>query len=334
MSQAGAFPYQGNEFQVEKHRVMQFFLIANLSFNQIPKIMIGFFLYLISLIPLRILYFISDFLAFLLYYVFKYRRRVVAENIKKSFYTLTNNERIVLEKEFYKVFSDNFMETIKLLSISERKLLSYISADYSQLEKILAENQNCHIYLGHQFNWEWAIAHMTLVQKKAEVLLVYKTSRSHIVNDLMLRIKSRFGSKIVESENMKKEMEQFSGSPHIVIVLADQNPKFPSKSYWLSFLSQRTAFLSDVELNTADYKTPSLFANIIREKRGRYKIILEPIFDFTEPYKRRILTNIFVEKLENAIISNPENYLWSHKRWKHKYKNEYRKRWINKTSKV
>ncbi|QOG01196.1 lysophospholipid acyltransferase family protein [Flavobacterium sp. MDT1-60] len=296
--------------------------------------MIDFLLYLISLIPLRILYFISDFFAFLLYYIFKYRRKVVAENIYQSFRTLSDIERIIIEKKFYRDFCDNFIETIKLLSISEKKLQSHITADYSQLEKILAENQNCHIYLGHQFNWEWANAHIASVLKKTDVVVVYKPLSSRPINDLMLRIRSRFGSKMVASKNMKKEMVQFSDKQHILVLVADQNPKIPQKSFWTPFLSQRTAFLSGTELNTAHHKTPSLFANIIREKRGHYKFVLEPIFDFSEPYKTGIITNIFTEKLENAILSNPENYLWSHKRWKHQYKNEYRKRWINKTIKV
>ncbi|MFV8342540.1 lysophospholipid acyltransferase family protein [Flavobacterium sp. XS2P39] len=164
--------------------------------------------------------------------------------------------------------------------------------------------------------------------------MVYKPLSSRSANDLMLKIRSRFGSKMVASKNMKKEMVKFSDKQHVLVLVADQNPKIPQKSFWTQFLSQRTAFLSGTELNTAHYKTPSLFANIIREKRGHYKFILEPIFDFSGPYKIGIITSIFTEKLEKAVMSNPENYLWSHKRWKHIYKNEYQKRWIKKSIEV
>ncbi|PJJ09790.1 KDO2-lipid IV(A) lauroyltransferase [Flavobacterium sp. 1] len=291
--------------------------------------MLAFLLYPISLIPLRILYLFSDLCAYLLYYVFKYRRKVVTENIHKSFPNLTDIERINIEKKFYNNFCDNFIETIKLLSISEKKLQSHITADYSELERILAQNQNCHIYLGHQFNWEWANAHIASVLKKTNVVVAYKPLRSRLANDLMLKIRSRFGSKMVASKNMKKEMLAFLDKQHILILVADQNPKVPQKSFWTSFLSQRTAFLSGTELNTAHYKTPSLFANIIREERGHYKFVLEPLFYFSEPYKTGIITSAFTKKLKNAIMTNPENYLWSHKRWKHTYKNEYKKRWID-----
>ena len=105
--------------------------------------MITFILYLISLIPLRILYILSDICAFLLYYIFKYRRKVVSQNIAKSFNYLNDKEKVGIEKQFYKNFCDNFIETIKLLSMSEKELQSHITADYSELEKILVNNQNC-----------------------------------------------------------------------------------------------------------------------------------------------------------------------------------------------
>lgn len=291
--------------------------------------MITFLLYALSLIPLSILYLISDFFAFLLYYIFKYRRKVVAENINKSFHNLTHMERISIEKKFYRDFCDNFIETIKLLSFSHKKLHSHITADYSHLEKILSENKDCHIYLGHQFNWEWANAHIASVLKETNVVVVYKPLSSRSANNLMLKIRSRFGSKMVASKNMKKEMAAFSDKQHVLILVADQNPNIPQKSFWTSFLSQKTAFMSGTELNTAHHKTPTLFANIIREKRGQYKFVLEPIFNFSEPYKLGTITSIYTKKLENAIRSNPENYLWSHKRWKRTYKEEYNKRWID-----
>ncbi|GEC78848.1 lysophospholipid acyltransferase family protein [Flavobacterium aquatile] len=293
--------------------------------------MITFLLYPISLIPLQILYLLSDFCAYLLYHVFKYRRKVVSENIEKSFPNLDKKERISIEKQFYKNFCDNFIETVKLLSISEKELQSHITADYSELEKILAENQNCHIYLGHQFNWEWANAHVGSTFKNTNIAVAYKPLRNNSFNNLMLKIRSRFGSKMVSSKKMKHEMEAYKDKQHVLILVADQNPNKPIRSFWTSFLSQPTAFISGSELYTASHKTPTLFAKIIREKRGHYKFVLTPIFDFSEEYSIGRVTSIFTKKLENAIKANPENYLWSHKRWKHKYKIEYKRRWIDKS---
>jgi KDO2-lipid IV(A) lauroyltransferase len=292
--------------------------------------MIAFLLYLLSLIPLRILYIFSDLCAYLLYTLFKYRRKVVTMNIGNSLPGLSRVEIRKIEKKFYKKFCDNFFETIKLLSMSEKKLQSHITADYSELRKIMGKNQNCHIYLGHQFNWEWANSHIASAFKNENIVVAYKPLRNKMINNLMLRIRNRFGSKMVSSKNMRRDLKAFSDKRYVLILVADQSPQIPEKSYWTSFLSQRTAFLSGTELNTAHHKTTSFFAKIISPQRGHYKFVLEPLFDFDKPYSKGIITKIFAEKLENAIVSNPENYLWSHKRWKHIYKNEYKKRWLDK----
>ncbi|WP_333600935.1 lysophospholipid acyltransferase family protein [Flavobacterium sp.] len=292
--------------------------------------MIALLLYPISLIPLRILYFFSDGCAYLLYNVFKYRRKVVQENVAKSFPHLEAKERTAIEKKFYTNFCDHFIETIKLLSMTEKELQTHITADYTELEKILANHQNCHVYLGHQFNWEWANAHIASVLKSTNIVVAYKPLTSKPFNDLMFKIRSRFGSKMVSSKNMKREMEAFADKQHVLILVADQNPNVPKKSFWTSFLSQRTAFISGTELYTAAHKTPTLFAEMIHEGRGQYKFVVTPVFDFTSQYKTGIITTIFTEKLEKTIKSNPENYLWSHKRWKHAYKNEYSKRFFDK----
>jgi len=293
--------------------------------------MLSVVFYLLSLLPLRILYLLSDICAYLLYHVFRYRRNVVKANIDRSFHYLDEEERKIIERRFYTNFCDHFIETLKLYSMSREDLDRHITADYSELERILESGQNCHIYLGHQFNWEWANAHVASFFKNTNVVVVYKPLSSKSFNNLMLKIRSRFGSKMVSSRNMKKEMEAYKDRQHVLVLVADQNPNVPKKSFWTSFLSQRTAFISGTELYTASHKTPLLFAEIIREERGKYRFVLAPVFDFSKNYKTGIITAIFTEKLENTIKSYPENYLWSHKRWKHAYKNEYSNRFFDKS---
>jgi KDO2-lipid IV(A) lauroyltransferase len=291
--------------------------------------MITILLYPISLLPLQVLYWLSDASAFVLYHIFKYRRKVVTENIKNAFPNLTVKERSIIEKDFYTSFCDNFIETLKLLTISSKALKSHIVADYSEIEKVLAENNNCHIYLGHQFNSEWANAHLALSLKEANVIVVHKPLSSKSVNNLMIKIRSRFGSKLVASKSMKKELARFSKNKNVLILAADQNPSAPYKSFWTSFLSQKTAFMTGNELYTANHKTQSLFVSIIREKRGQYKIVVKPLFDFSQSHTIGTITNLFTKKLEASIIENPANYLWCQERWKYNFKEEYKKRWIN-----
>lgn len=288
-------------------------------------------LYPLSLLPLQVLFLLSDFAYFNIYYVFKYRRKVVSQNIEKSFAFLNAKERVRIEKGFYRSFCDHFIETLKLLSISKEALHKRITVDYSEIEKVVSENKNCHVYLGHQFNWEWANAHISSVLNH-NIIVAYKPISSKQFNTLMKDIRGRFGSKLVSSIVMKKEIETFGSKPHVLILVADQNPNIPMKSFWTTFLSQKTAFLNGPEIYTASNKTIAFFANIVREKRGHYKMEVSRLFDFSEPYKMGLITELYARKLERSIIDNPENYLWSHRRWKHVYKDEYMKRSIENLS--
>ena len=284
-------------------------------------------LYSLSLLPLKVLYLLSDFAYFNLYYVFKYRRTIVSKHIEKSFGGLNSKERTQIEKDFYRNFCDHFIETLKLLSINEEALHKRITVDYSEIEKTVSENKNCHVYLGHQFNWEWANAHISSILNH-NIIVAYKPITSPHFDGLMRKIRERFGSKLVSSKIMKKEIEKLGSQPHVLILVADQNPNIPMKSFWTTFLSQKTAFQNGPEIYTASNRTISFFANIVREKRGYYKMEVSRLFDFSEPYKTGLITQLYAKKLEESIIDNPENYLWSHRRWKHEYKDEYSKRSI------
>jgi KDO2-lipid IV(A) lauroyltransferase len=292
--------------------------------------MIRFFLYPLSLVPLKILYLISNFCYYLLYFIFKYRRQVVHENLKKSLPHLNSQELLRTEKHFYRNFCDNIVEILKLQSISKKELHSHIDADYSALEQLIAQNKNCHLYMGHQFNWEWANAHIASVLTTTNIIVAYKPLSSNLFNDFMMKIRNRFGSKMIAARNISKEIMQFSEKNHILVMVADQNPTIPEKSFWTTFLSQKTAFISGSELKTASQKTACFFANSIRVGRGKYKFVITPLFDFSEPYNIGLVTRLFSEHLEQAIILNPENYLWTHKRWKHKFQENFKKRWIGK----
>lgn len=287
--------------------------------------MIYFILYSLSLLPLKVLYLLSDLIYFHVYYVFKYRRKVVSENIENSLPHLDAKDRKQLEKDFYKNFCDNFIETLKLLSLNKEELHKRCTVDYSEIDKVVSEGKNCHVYLGHQFNWEWANAHISSVMKQ-NIIVAYKPISNKQFDGVMKKIRGRFGSKLASSRNMKKEIEDLKSQPHVLILVADQNPNLAMKSFWTTFLSQKTAFLNGPELYTASTKTVSFFANIIREKRGYYKLEVFRLFDFSEPYKMGLITQLYTRKLEQAIVAHPENYLWSHKRWKHAYKDEYMKR--------
>ena len=292
--------------------------------------MIKIIFYLLSLLPFKVLYFISDICYFFLYHIVRYRRKVVFKNIQNSFPNFSVEKRVKIEKRFYRNFCDNFIEMIKLISMNENEVFKRINADYSELEQLINRNENAHIYLGHQFNWELANAHISLKLKKINIIIAYKPIKNQYINKLVFEMRSRFGSKLVASKSIKKETTKLLNQPHFLILVADQNPKLPEKSFWIDFLSQNTPFISGSELFTISQNANTYFANIIKISRGYYKFEIKALNSYSEINKIGEITYNFAKMLEESITSNPQNYLWSHKRWKHIYKEEYSKRYIFK----
>ena len=63
------------------------------------------------------------------------------------------------------------------------------------------------------------------------------------------------------------------------------------------------------------------FVDIQRVKRGYYELTLEEITDDPTVLEPGEITQRYANMLEKAILKNPQNWLWTHRRWKHVKKN-------------
>ena len=102
---------------------------------------------------------------------------------------------------------------------------------------------------------------------------------------------------------------------------ADQSPSKPEKAIWVDFLNQKTAFLDGPERHARLRDIPVLFVDIQRVKRGFYT--LEISVNSAHPTETAVgeITRTYAHKLEEVIRAKPENWLWSHRRWKYKKAN-------------
>ena len=112
-------------------------------------------LWLISLLPLRGLYFISDCIYGLVFYVFKYRREVVMKNLLTAFPEKSEKERKQIAKKFYHNLIDSFIETLKMISASKKFILKRFSANWEVINDIKPSGKSVQLQMGHNFNWEW-----------------------------------------------------------------------------------------------------------------------------------------------------------------------------------
>lgn len=285
------------------------------------------FLYLLSLLPLSILYILSNGIYFLIYYVIGYRKEVVMGNLAIAFPGKTAEDRKKIAKEFYRNLVDNFIETIKLISASRQEINKRFTGNWEVVNQLKASGKNCQLHLGHNFNWELANAAAAL-NFNYTFSVVYMPVTNKVFDRLMLYIRARTGSLLLPATNMKKYFRTLKENQHILTLVADQNPGNPSNSWWISFMNKPAPFVKGPAKGAISNNTNVIFADIQKIKRGYYKVVFSVACTDTSHTTEQELTKKFVRFLEQTITKNPSLWLWSHRRWKWDWKQEFGDLWI------
>lgn len=282
-------------------------------------------IYLVSLLPFFILYAISDFIAFLLRRVFKYRCEVVLMNLGIAFPEKSMDERKQIAGRFYQYFTDTLMESIKCISISNKELEKRNTGEYGMLNKLLDEGLNINILGGHQFNWEYGSL-LYALHLKIPITAVYMPITSQVVNRIFNDFRTRNGSIFVSAADFKNNLEDMASRQYVLALAADQNPGDPRNAYWISFFGRITPFVTGPEKGALHNKAAVVFVNFRKIKRGHYHF--EPVLLAKDPtgLEEGRLTCLYRDALERSIRNDPANYLWSHRRFRHEWKPEYGRR--------
>jgi Kdo2-lipid IVA lauroyltransferase/acyltransferase len=276
-----------------------------------------FLLRLISRLPFSVLYAFADFLFFVGYHVIKYRRNVVWENLKKSFPEKEVKELRKIEKEFYQNLCDYAVETIKLLSIKKEGLTARMKYKNPELLVPYAEkNQSVILLASHQFNWEWLMVSGSL-NLPLKIDFVYQKQSSPSFDHFLLQIRSRFGAYPIERGQTARESIKRKEITKAIAIIADQFPNF-EKKHWTQFLHQETAFFLGIGQLTVLLQCPAFFVRCKKMQRGYYEAEIFPLT--SPPYEKgsQSVVESYAMLTEKFIQENPENWLWSHARWKRK----------------
>jgi len=294
--------------------------------NPMYYILFGLF-YLLSLLPMRILYIISDGIYLVVYYVIGYRKKVVMQNLELAFPEKSNQQRVKIAKAFYHNLLDSFIETIKLVSASRSFLEKRVTANWEVLDPLFESGKSCQLHLGHTFNWEWG-HHVLSSHTKYQVLVVYMPLSNAVMEKLMYHLRVRHGNKFIAAGQMSQSMEKFKNTKYLLGLVADQSPGNLNNAYWTNFFGRPTGFVAGPEKGARTGNLPVLFTYIIKPKRGYYHAFLEIACEDPLSLKEGELTLRYAHFMEKVIRSNPEMWLWSHRRWKHSWNPAYTKNWI------
>lgn len=281
-------------------------------------------LYAISLLPLGILYGFSRFLYFVLNYIVGYRRKVIFNNLKNSFPEKSDKEIKAIQKKFYKNFADYMVETLKCFSISQEELNKRHT--YSNLEifrECRKEGKDVILMAGHIFNWEWFVG---LAQNLPELktVAIYHKIRNEFWNDHINAIRGKFGTVPLDMKNTARFMmgtENIGDQSYLFV--ADQSPKKGNIQHSIQFLNQETPVFIGFDKIAIKRDMAVIFCKTVKLKRGYYHTTFERIMPDGKQFEPNEVVDKFFHKLEDTIKENPDNWLWSHKRWKWKKGRDY-----------
>ena len=280
------------------------------------------FLYLVSLLPMRVLYLISDGIYAIVYYGFGYRRKVVMDNLRQAFPAKTETELIQIAKAFYHNFIDSFVEVIKLVSVDESWLHKRFTVDTSVLDEVYASGRSCQMHLGHTFNWEWGQIVLTALTK-FQILVVYMPISNEVFEKLFYRLRTKSGNVFLPAPQMKEAIVPHLQSQYLLGLVADQCPGNMQNAYWIDFMGRPTPFAAGPEKGARSGHLPVIFASIEKRSRGHYHATMKLACEDAALLPEGELTREYVRYLENVITRRPDMWMWSHRRWKHAWKQEY-----------
>lgn len=272
-------------------------------------------------LPLRVMYVLADIAFVLVYYVARYRRRVVDDNLAQCFPDMDQKARAAIRRQFYRNFCDTFAEAVKLLHISDKEICQRMQFENTALiDELLSQGKSVAVYFSHCGNWEWApsVTLHTTHHQGVEYCQVYRPLRNHAFDALMLRIRSRFGSLSFAKATVFRDLVHLKRDNVLTVTgfMSDQKPSHNDPTVVTMFLNRPTAFISGTETLARRMGLAAIYWDMEKTARGHYRITCRLLDDGTHAGEPGTLTRNYAAMLQDTITRNPAIWLWTHKRWK------------------
>ena len=287
----------------------------------IAYILIYPILWLISILPFRLLYGFSDVIYIFMYRIFGYRKSTVKENLRLVFPEKSEKEISKITGKFYHHFCDMMVEAIKSLTISEAQMNKRFKFTNVELINDLEKKQrSITLMCGHYGSWEWIFILQKHVKHKGYA--VYKRLANKHFDKLVKRIRAKYNSHLITTKETFKILLESKKKGELTIngFVSDQSPKAHKAFHWNEFMGIKVPMYVGAEILAKKLDMAVVFFSVKRIKRGYYETTFTTITETPKDYKNYEITDIFFKLLEEQILESPQYYLWTHKRWKHRDK--------------
>ena len=293
-------------------------------------------LWLFSLLPMWVHYVIADGIYLIVYRLVGYRKKLVRKNLTDSFPEKTAEELQTIEKGFYHWFCDYLVETIKMMTISEKNLKRRMAfKGTKEADEILESGQSIALYLGHYCNWEWVTSMPLWITPKAHCGQIYHVLENAAFDKLFLKLRERWGAESIPMAETLRRVATYrkQGQPIIIGYISDQVPFWNNIHHWLNFLNHDTPVLTGTERLARGAGQAIFYLDMHRVRRGYYEATLKLITRDPKQTKDYELTDAYFHLLEESIRRDPACYLWTHNRWKRTHE-EFNLRYDETTGRV
>ncbi|MEZ4810845.1 MAG: lipid A biosynthesis acyltransferase [Allomuricauda sp.] len=278
-------------------------------------------LWLVSRLPFRILYLLSDGVYVLLYHVVGYRKKVVRNNLKLVFPEKSEAERLHIEKKFFHHMCDIFLEMIKTLGISTKEMQKrFTFTNIEVIQNLEAQHKNTMLMFPHYASWEWALSLNTRIISKGYG--IYQKIQNKYFDKLIRDIRSKYGTTLIVTSESRKILKEARESKQLLMVgiISDQSPMVSRARYWAKFMGIMVpVHVGGEEICKANDIVP-IYLKVQKKKRGFYEATFKVIAENPGQIGDYKITDAFLKETEASILEAPEYYFWTHKRWKHRSK--------------
>lgn len=282
----------------------------------ISYITLRIFILIFSILPLKVLYIFSDLIAFIIHDMARYRRKIVTDNLSRSFPGMEPAVRQRISRMFYRHMADLLVESLKSFTMSEKQIVKrYRFVDVTQLETFYREGRPVICVAGHFGNWEWG-GPASGTQLLHKPVGFYKPLSNKYIDRYIQRTRIKGRARLASISQTSETFLESHGEPAIYYMVADQSPSSNRYAHWLTFLGQDTAVLHGPEKYARIHNLPVVFAAARKIARGRYEVVFRLVTDDPLKMETGRITGRFMEMLEEEIRRQPAYYLWSHRRWK------------------
>ena len=277
------------------------------------------FLWIISILPFRLLYVFSDFIYLIVYYIIGYRKKTVRENLALALPHLSSKERLRIEKKSFHHLCDMFLEMIKTMAISEKEIRErFVFTNLEVYKKLEEKQKSIALMMAHYASYEWAISMNFYVN--FEAYGIYKKINNPYFDKLVRTIRLKFKANLITTKETIPTIIENNRSNKLSTYgfASDQTPRLHATFHWQNFMGHKVPVHTGAEMLSKKYDMSVIFLKVKKVSRGHYEATFEILSENTTKVPNYEITDQFLKLVEQQILEAPEFYLWTHKRWKHR----------------